>query len=173
MKKNKRAIFYSLIMAIVMLALGIVGFWGRGQGNFKGIYSKAPLAGIEQKWTDKSGKAVDIRELKPGKDGTLTIYYRLPKKVNAQDKIIFFSRYIKQIDAYIGNKKIYSSHPEIAADWLSLTEHYESFTNSVSLPAGSAGKQVRLTLKGFYQPIGKISACSLGNDGAFLANYVR
>lgn len=89
MKKNKHAIFYSLIMAIVMLALGIVSFWGRGQGNFKGIYSKAPLAGIEQKWTDKSGKAVDIRELKPGKDGTLTIYYRLPKKVNGQDKIIF------------------------------------------------------------------------------------
>lgn len=30
MKKNKHAIFYSLIMAIVMLALGIVSFWGRG-----------------------------------------------------------------------------------------------------------------------------------------------
>ncbi|MGM9905390.1 EAL domain-containing protein [Lactobacillus sp.] len=173
MKRNNHAIFYSLIMAIIVLALGIVSFWGRGQGNFKGIYSTAPLTDIEQKWTDKNGKAVDARELKPGKDGTLTIYYRLPKKVNSQDKIIFFSRYIKQIDAYIGQKKIYSSHPEIAADWLGLTEHYESFTNSISLPAGSAGKQVRLTLKGFYQPVGKLTACSLGNDGAFLANYVR
>lgn len=173
MKKNKRAMFYSLIMAIIMLALGIVSFWGRNQDSFDGIYATAPLTSAKKKWTDKKGKAVDLTELKPDKQGTLTIYYRLPKKVNGEDKIIFFSRYIKQIDAYIGNKKIYSSHPEIAADWLSLTEHYESFTNSVSLPAGSAGKQVRLTLKGFYQPIGKITSCILGNDGAFLANYVR
>lgn len=28
-------------------------------------------------------------------------------------------------------------------------------------------------MKGFYQPAGKLTACSLGNDGAFLANYVR
>ncbi|MCD5533713.1 hypothetical protein [Lactobacillus delbrueckii] len=27
-------------------------------------------------------------------------------------------------------------------------------------------------MKGFYQPAGKLTACSLGNDGAFLANYV-
>lgn len=173
MKKNNRAMFYSLIMAIIMLALGIVSFWGRNHDSFDGIYATAPLTSAKTNWTDKKGKAVDLTELKPDKQGTLTIYYRLPKKVNGEDKIIFFSRYIKQIDAYIGNKKIYSSHPEIAADWLSLTEHYESFTNSVSLPAGSAGKQVRLTLKGFYQPIGKITSCSLGNDGAFLANYVR
>lgn len=173
MKKNNRAMVYSLIMALIMLALGIVSFWGRNQGIFGGIYATAPLTSAKTNWTDKKGKAVDLTELKPDKQGTLTIYYRLPKKLDKQDKLIFFSRYIKQIDAYIGKKKIYHSHPEIAADWLSLTEHYESFTNSIELPAEAAGKTVRLTLKGFYQPAGKLTACSLGNDGAFLANYVR
>lgn len=28
-------------------------------------------------------------------------------------------------------------------------------------------------MNGFYQLAGKLTACSLGNDGAFLANYVR
>lgn len=127
--------FYSLIMALIMLALGIVSFWGRNQDSFDGIYATAPLTSTKTNWTDKKGKAVDLTELKPDKQGTLTIYYRLPEKLNRQDKLIFFSRYIKQIDAYIGKKKIYHSHPEIAADWLSLTEHYKSFTNSIELPA--------------------------------------
>lgn len=110
---------YSLIMALIMLALGIVSFWGRNQGIFGGIYATAPLTSVKTNWTDKKDKAVDLTELKPDKQGTLTIYYRLPKKLDKQDKLIFFSRYIKQIDAYIGKKKIYHSHPEIAADWLS------------------------------------------------------
>ncbi|MFV4934217.1 hypothetical protein [Lactobacillus delbrueckii] len=29
--------FYSLIMALIMLALGIVSFWGRNQGSFEGL----------------------------------------------------------------------------------------------------------------------------------------
>jgi hypothetical protein len=35
--------FYSLIMALIMLALGIVSFWGRNQDSFDGIYATAPL----------------------------------------------------------------------------------------------------------------------------------
>ena len=44
MKKNNRAMFYSLIMALIMLALGIVSFWGRNQGIFGGIYATAPVS---------------------------------------------------------------------------------------------------------------------------------
>ena len=49
MKKNKRAMFYSLIMAIIMLALGIVSFWGRNQDSFDGIYATAPLTSAKKK----------------------------------------------------------------------------------------------------------------------------
>ncbi|WP_244661449.1 EAL domain-containing protein, partial [Lactobacillus nasalidis] len=173
MKKNKCAIFYSLIIAAIMLALGIVSFWGRNQGTFRGIYSTAHLTSIGGKWTDKAGKQVNLQEIKPGKNDSVTIYYQLPKNLASQDKIIFLSNNIKQIDAYLGQKRLYHSHPEIAADWLNLTEHYESFTNSITLPASAAGKRIRLRLTGFYQPLGKISNCSLGNDGAFLARYFK
>lgn len=71
--------FYSLIMALIMLALGIVSFWGRNQDSFDGIYATAPLTSTKTNWTDKKGKAVDLTELKPDKQGTLTIYYRLPE----------------------------------------------------------------------------------------------
>lgn len=54
-----------------------------------------------------------------------------------------------------------------------MTEHYQSFTNSIVLPAKAAGKRVRLRLTGFYQSKGSIMYCSLGNDGAFLASYIK
>ncbi|MBO1167551.1 hypothetical protein J7T62_04960 [Lactobacillus delbrueckii subsp. lactis] len=37
MKKITVPWFYSLIMALIMLALGIVSFWGRNQDSFEGL----------------------------------------------------------------------------------------------------------------------------------------
>ncbi|CDR80819.1 Hypothetical protein LBCNRZ333_03770 [Lactobacillus delbrueckii subsp. lactis] len=36
-EKNNRTMFYSLIMALIMLALGIVSFRGRNQDSFEGL----------------------------------------------------------------------------------------------------------------------------------------
>lgn len=56
MKKNNRAMFYSLIMAIIMLALGIVSFWGRNHDSFDGIYATAPLTSAKKTGLTRRGR---------------------------------------------------------------------------------------------------------------------
>lgn len=90
MKKNKYIVFYTLIMALALLALGVISFIGSHRDSFNGIYSAAPLTDINRQWTDEQGKRVNLKPLEPDKNDSLTIYYRLPQKTVQPGKNNFF-----------------------------------------------------------------------------------
>lgn len=88
-------------------------------------------------------KKVDLNHITPTSKKVVNLYYQLSKEITGGQYVIFFSNNIKRVDAYIGNKHIYQSHTEIAADWLNFIEHREAFTNNIAISKSDAGKKLR------------------------------
>lgn len=173
MKKVRSNTIYSAIVFCIVAIFAILSFVGQGQTKFGGMYAKDSLSSIQNKWTNAQGKKVDLNHITPTSKKAVNLYYQLPKEITGGQYVIFFSNNIKRVDAYIGNKHIYQSHAEIAADWLNFTEHWEAFTNNIAISKSDAGKKLRVKLTGFYYGTGQISHASLGSEGAFYSHFIQ
>ena len=168
MKKVRSNTIYSAIVFCIVAIFAILSFVGQGQTKFGGMYAKDSLSSIQNKWTNAQGKKVDLNHITPTSKKAVNLYYQLPKEITGGQYVIFFSNNIKRVDAYIGNKHIYQSHAEIAADWLNFTEHWEAFTNNIAISKSDAGKKLRVKLTGFYYGTGQFSHASLGSEAGLL-----
>ena len=56
MKKLKSTTVYSIIIALVMAAFGVLSLYGRGESGFyQGIFSEDKIADVTNSWTDVKG----------------------------------------------------------------------------------------------------------------------
>ncbi len=175
MKKLKSTTVYSIIIALVMAAFGVLSLYGRGESGFyQGIFSEDKIADVTNSWTDAKGRKAELGDLRPDK-GTdhKSIYLKLPENLGNNEHLILVSDNIEQISFYVGDKRIYVSHPQVSTAWLQLTPKKQPLTSEIMVPKKYAGQTARLYLSGIQQASGQIFNCRLGSSGRYLSDYLK